>query len=1700
MNRKLKIGISLLVAMAFVLPAAAIATPTLPNEDNVLGQQWGSEADIKQYNTKEVEDVATPIATMQNGELVPLTEGETDGQLFFENPAGDMFKVVADDIIPNEDYYQPWMKITTDGGGPYQVEPELEIYNWEPSTEEIVYETSFEDNARNYMEWGQIDGDCVAPGGYYDGWTWSDARACGSEHSFKNTMYDEYKNMQDDYLYLKECVDISGNYAVNISFDTFVAGEYAVWYVDTWGSNLYNPLDFLSFGIIDAGMMYFVDNGDGQKFTNSAGYLLPGNYYFFDTNIALFDSAGTNTYGYPNPMDYTSKAAKIDGCSGWWHVWLEFPVSLFSTPDCMGVWFNWMSDKERVFEGAYIDNVQISTIAAEGEKIYQGHSQQWMDVDGTTWFEFPLEWDDVEPGTYKAIAKLKNDDADQFDIYEEIIFEVGDQTDCEITDLVLTDDFSGEEVGETIDYTTDVHVTFTTHNNGNIGLDDIPVKATAYKQKTETLLEYDFEGMPPQFIGFVGGALPYKTSDYAFSGSSSLAFNDPNTLHYGEWPYVGGLIAEPINMKNVGEAYLDHYIMGKLGTGDEFDLVTVSETSRYAYLGGTLLGGDEKIDPWMGPMQPQCNYQQVDLAALWETYEILNENLDANGHPTYNMYIGYLLINNGDEAFYYPGEFDWSGVYIDDISVTASVRGEAAWSDQMMISGCDPSESCTKQFVWEDVPYSCYELVVETVCDDDVDGDNDAMVHEFCVMENLEKMAKADFVDYTECSPEAWCVSDVVGNDCANDHYALATNCDTHAIPAGVNDYIALGPGDDCNGIDIGHLTIAGSEEGGGTFYDFESGDQGWTVVDGDGNPANWELGNTVPGACEEGGAMGSWFFIDDDDAGSGAGCSDDNWLISPSLPGVSDVTFHGDFQDMAGDGELTVKASTDGGSTWSDAAVFTTDVAAGGFEAYFGSNPAVSLPTGTNKVAFHYTDDCGWAWGAIIDNVQFGTFALESTDVLIEEGFESGIPSSWTNTGWLLSYYGSACEGTEWAYSWAAGDELTTPTLTFEDETVISFQNAVESSTHPMDLEVWLDYGTASEELIWSDYGYTHVACELNEIILGSSYAGDHTITWLGLTSDFYGQIVDDVLVTTESEPEVEGDQIFFNATYQVDMMEDYAPVILEIAGAKTGECGDLTLVGTDDYGDGWTDYSVYSTIDVLVNGVAVIEDFTVTSSTNEETFTACDGDTVEIVYNTNGQTSWLYEHAWYLLDAAGNELAADGVGGVAPAEGTTEVPISIGGGVCSGCEAMECVCPPGVTAWTTVETFAGNTPGVCQEISVDLAPFLDEGDDTMCIRLRLDTTAAAGMPYAGPGIGFHLHEYSISDVIYDELMGTTSDFVEDWEDGVLDHEPGCVTYGEYWMQNETDGHQFSQNWPAEPVHNALVWDTEIADAYAAWLFGNWEYSIGTGAELRLEVSADGGDNWFIIAREQGPASTGRVPIPCTEGGFDLTPWAGSSILVRVIVDDPNGAGGYVIINDFAIKGKQDRTPPTASISLSGNTVGPGMYAGPVSVTITANDDNAMGEIHYILDGTENVVSGDEAKFTVSDDGSHTIEYWPVDATGNEGARGSVSFSIDNTPPEVEITAPEPGLYLFGNKLLSMNKPFIIGAFTAEAAASDGQGVSVVKFMLGDTVIGEDTEAPFDTYVAVKNMGGATLKVVAEDGVGNTAEDSMDITYYKFL
>jgi len=81
-------------------------------------------------------------------------------------------------------------------------------------------------------------------------------------------------------------------------------------------------------------------------------------------------------------------------------------------------------------------------------------------------------------------------------------------------------------------------------------------------------------------------------------------------------------------------------------------------------------------------------------------------------------------------------------------------------------------------------------------------------------------------------------------------------------------------------------------------------------------------------------------------------------------------------------------------------------------------------------------------------------------------------------------------------------------------------------------------------------------------------------------------------------------------------------------------------TLYMVDSYGDGWNGNAV----DVLVNGVAVLEAQTIATGFNAEaTFEALTGDAITITWTEGSYTS---EVSWSIADGAGTEIAAGAYG----------------------------------------------------------------------------------------------------------------------------------------------------------------------------------------------------------------------------------------------------------------------------------------------------------------------------------------------------------------------------------------------------------------------------------------------------------------------
>jgi plastocyanin len=405
-----------------------------------------------------------------------------------------------------------------------------------------------------------------------------------------------------------------------------------------------------------------------------------------------------------------------------------------------------------------------------------------------------------------------------------------------------------------------------------------------------------------------------------------------------------------------------------------------------------------------------------------------------------------------------------------------------------------------------------------------------------------------------------------------------------------------------------------------------------------------------------------------------------------------------------------------------------------------------------------------------------------------------------------------------------------------------------------------------------------------------------------------------------------------------------------------------------------------------------------------------------------------------------------------------------------------------------------------------IDLRPYV-AGLDEFALRIVFFSD-----DYGFTFRGVLIDSFSITNLLYDDDVFPPE--IEDFEDEFDDLDNWCIEpmhTGQFWEYMGDD--TWCTDFPLVtfpkimPVMDALVWTTEIMDCYAAWFDLEVQYTFAgkPGSHGEIQLSDDGGSTWYILDRFEGDSGGWVQP---DNAPYDLTYWAGKSVLIRFLAKNGHGehqTAGEWCVRDLMITGKQDHEGPVSSITMTGTMTDAGWYSSSVQATITAYDLGGSGikEIHYILDGQETVVAGDSITFTISGNGPHNIEFWAVDNVGNVEPHNTVpTFRIDmGSPPSVAITAPEPGLYLFGNKILSLSKVFIIGAFTIEATASDAEsGVYKVTFYLDDDVIADDTTIPYSAYCAQKHMGDGTIKVVAEDFAGNTAEDTLDITYYKFL
>jgi hypothetical protein len=283
--------------------------------------------------------------------------------------------------------------------------------------------------------------------------------------------------------------------------------------------------------------------------------------------------------------------------------------------------------------------------------------------------------------------------------------------------------------------------------------------------------------------------------------------------------------------------------------------------------------------------------------------------------------------------------------------------------------------------------------------------------------------------------------------------------------------------------------------------------------------------------------------------------------------------------------------------------------------------------------------------------------------------------------------------------------------------------------------------------------------------------------------------------------------------------------------------------------------------------------------------------------------------------------------------------------------------------------------------------------------------------------------------------------------------------------------------------------WSSAFADPQ--WIYVNLGavYSISqvnimwenaSAQNYQIQVSSDAA-TWTTISTQ-----TNMTTGPRTD---NLTGLSGSGQYVRMYGTTRNTPYGYSIY-EFKVYGTTGTVnkAPTVSITSPANNA---HYANaPASVAVSANatdSDGSVAKVDFYNGATlAGTVTTAPYQYTFAGlaVGNYTLKATATDDKGAT-ASASVTVSVGNYPPTVSITSP------------ANNASFIaLATVTVTAAASDADGsVAKVELFNGVASLGALTAAPYSWTLAGLAIGTYTLKAVATDNLGATANSVITIT-----
>ena len=171
------------------------------------------------------------------------------------------------------------------------------------------------------------------------------------------------------------------------------------------------------------------------------------------------------------------------------------------------------------------------------------------------------------------------------------------------------------------------------------------------------------------------------------------------------------------------------------------------------------------------------------------------------------------------------------------------------------------------------------------------------------------------------------------------------------------------------------------------------------------------------------------------------------------------------------------------------------------------------------------------------------------------------------------------------------------------------------------------------------------------------------------------------------------------------------------------------------------------------------------------------------------------------------------------------------------------------------------------------------------------------------------------------------------------------------------------------------------------------------------------------------------------------------------------------------------NNSPPITETEIAGTLGENGWYRSNVTVTLLGSDDSgSVNRTQFSYD--DSIWATYESPIEITGEGTHTLEFYSVDDTGNCESHKTLVVAIDTIVPSVLIDSEDGTV-------------FTADAINISWISSDtGSGVDHMEF----SVDGGTYTPCEDSYVALTNMsdGEHSLEVRVHDEAGNNASDTL--------